>query len=202
MLPPELDALVERLDAVWHLLPYDARWQAARDQREARRRSSASWTWHAAHGRDCVDAEVEFEVALGADIVLRGFADRLELDDLGRLVVVDLKTGKSSPTEENLRRDPQLGVYQLAVREGAFPDRSTTPGGAELVQLRGRAAGRPRCSSRPRSRRTTLGRRSGRPASRRRSAPRRFRPGRTEDCDRCRFRTSCPSGDQGGQVII
>ena len=55
--------------------------------------------------------------------MLRGRADRIELDDDGQLFVVDLKTGKYPPTDKTLGPDPQLGVYQLAVREGAFADR-------------------------------------------------------------------------------
>jgi RecB family exonuclease len=51
------------------------------------------------------------------------------------VVVVDLKTGKTAPTAEEVRQHPQLGLYQLAVEHGAVPGHDT-PGGAELWQLR------------------------------------------------------------------
>jgi RecB family exonuclease len=73
---------------------------------------------------------------------LNGYADRLELDADGRVVVVDLKTTKDKPTGPQLQRHVQLGVYQYAVDHGALddlallaPDDGGLSGGAELVQL-------------------------------------------------------------------
>ncbi|HYH77127.1 MAG TPA: PD-(D/E)XK nuclease family protein, partial [Arthrobacter sp.] len=72
--------------------------------------------------------------------VLRGQVDRLEIDSEGRLVVVDLKTGKRQPGKAELSRHPQLGAYQAAVLAGGFGDApgvpaQATPGGAVLAQL-------------------------------------------------------------------
>jgi RecB family exonuclease len=62
--------------------------------------------------------------------------DRLERDGDGAAIVVDLKTGTSRPSDADLDRNPQLGVYQLAVLLGAFEQLGVTePGGAELVQV-------------------------------------------------------------------
>jgi RecB family exonuclease len=81
-----------------------------------------------------VDVEVPFQVAVGDGAVMHGRVDRLERDAAGRLVVVDLKTGRSKVVDADLARHPQLGAYQLAVAEGAFgPDER--PGGAALVQI-------------------------------------------------------------------
>jgi RecB family exonuclease len=90
-----------------------------------------------AAGRQLVAVEHDVHVQVGRAIV-RGQVDRLEQDVEGRLVVVDLKTGKTAPTAAELSRHAQLGVYQLAVEAGGFEDvapghRST--GGAALVQL-------------------------------------------------------------------
>ena len=77
--------------------------------------------------------------------VLRGQVDRLEIDQEGRLVVVDLKTGKRQPGKTELSRHPQLGAYQAAVLAGGFADApglagaknpgAAAPGGAVLAQL-------------------------------------------------------------------
>ncbi|HET6240852.1 MAG TPA: PD-(D/E)XK nuclease family protein, partial [Arthrobacter sp.] len=71
--------------------------------------------------------------------VLRGQVDRLEIDAEGRLVIVDLKTGKRQPGKAELERHPQLGAYQAAVLAGGFagPDDGPPPlpGGAVLAQL-------------------------------------------------------------------
>jgi superfamily I DNA/RNA helicase/RecB family exonuclease len=51
---------------------------------------------------------------------LRGQVDRLEIDGQGRLVVVDLKTGRRKPKGDEVPQHPQLGAYQAAVAAGAF----------------------------------------------------------------------------------
>jgi superfamily I DNA/RNA helicase len=100
-------------------------------------------------GRSLLGVEQDFDVALGKvpvddaparDAVLRGQVDRLEIDAEGRLVIVDLKTGKRQPGKGELSRHPQLGAYQAAVLAGGFQDRPDSPavpvpGGAVLAQL-------------------------------------------------------------------
>ena len=161
--PAELDALVERLDTVWPALPFDAPWQRVRERagrdRGARpvpalaaAEPSVGWP-----GRSRSST-----VSLGDDIVLRGRADRLELDEAGRLVVVDLKTGKYPPANAALEHEPQLGVYQLAVREGGFGEAGRSPGGAELLQLRKSVGGAPEDPAAAAARRRRpVGRRAG-----------------------------------------
>lgn len=84
-------------------------------------------------------ADTEGESWPARPAVLRGQVDRLEIDAEGRLVVVDLKTGKRQPGKADLERHPQLGAYQAAVLAGGFagPDDGPPPlpGGAVLAQL-------------------------------------------------------------------
>ena len=57
--------------------------------------------------------------------------DRLEVDDQGRLVVIDLKTGKSTAvTSADVAEHAQLAGYQAAVDAGAFADYGDQSGGA------------------------------------------------------------------------
>ncbi|MEZ2388971.1 ATP-dependent helicase [bacterium RCC_150] len=101
-------------------------------------------------GRSLVGVEKDFEVPLPVvnldpatatdevtrNAVLRGQVDRLEIDAEGRLLVVDLKTGKRQPGKAELDRHPQLGAYQAAILQGAFADGDpAVPGGAVLAQL-------------------------------------------------------------------
>jgi hypothetical protein len=107
-------------------------------------------------GRRLAGVEQDFEVTLpepGAvprgdvptdegprSAVLRGQVDRLEIDAEGRLVIVDLKTGKRQPGKAELGRHPQLGAYQAAVLAGGFGASEAAgaeprPGGAVLAQL-------------------------------------------------------------------
>ena len=197
----DIDALAERLDAVWSSLPFDAPWQRTREYDEARALLARFLAWHRGDPRALVGAEMEFVVDHGDDVVLRGRADRLERDADGRLVVVDLKTGKYPPRDKDLPTEPQLGVYQLAVREGAFADRAPgPPGGAELVQLRKQAHGKVKVQPQPalgdeewvtQLVATVAG------AIRREEFP--ARP--NDMCDRCAFRSSCPARGEGRQVV-
>ena len=91
-----------------------------------------------------VGIEQDFRAVLdlpdGEQVRLTGYADRLELDADGRVVVVDLKTNRSKPTDKSIPTNVQLGLYQLAVDRGAIEDLDGVPdhaeaGGAELVQL-------------------------------------------------------------------
>ncbi len=88
-------------------------------------------------GRSLVAVEQKVQVRLG-ELTVSGQVDRLEVDDQGRLVVVDLKTSTRPPSKSEVERNPQLGVYQLAVTEGGFEAVAPgvrTSGGAHLVQL-------------------------------------------------------------------
>jgi RecB family exonuclease len=73
---------------------------------------------------------------------VRGRVDRLERDADGRLVVVDLKTGKNPVTKAEARRHAQLAMYQLVVAAGLMPD-GDLPGGGRLVYLGKPGAGGP-----------------------------------------------------------
>ena len=64
---------------------------------------------------------------------IRGQVDRLERDAEGRLVVVDLKTGKTAV--RNTEEHGQLAAYQVAIAAGGFAEHGTVPGGAALLQV-------------------------------------------------------------------
>ncbi|HEU5033414.1 MAG TPA: ATP-dependent DNA helicase [Mycobacteriales bacterium] len=203
-LPPEVDALVARLDTIWRSLPFDAEWQRDREHAAAVELLGRFLRWHRDNPRELVGAELDFSVDYDDDVVLRGRADRLERDEQGRLVVVDLKTSKYPPKNKDLPTEPQLGVYQLAVREGAFADRHAGPtGGAELVQLRHEVRGRVKVQPQPvlpDDGTSTWIDDSVRGVARDiRSETFAARP--HDGCDRCAYRTSCPAVDAGDEVV-
>jgi superfamily I DNA/RNA helicase/RecB family exonuclease len=130
--------VADRIDEIWHHLDFGSAWYSAKQRSLAERMVRKFLDWHAANPRDLVAVEQALKVRIG-QVEITGRVDRLESDDRGRAVVVDLKTGASAPREEELDRHPQLGVYQLAVLLGAFEQLGLSePGGAELVQV-GRA---------------------------------------------------------------
>jgi superfamily I DNA/RNA helicase/RecB family exonuclease len=128
-------AVAERIDEIWHHLDFGSAWYGAKQRALAERMVRKFLDWHAANPRKLVAVEQSLQVRVG-QVEITGRVDRLETDEDGRAVVVDLKTGASAPREDELARHPQLGVYQLAVLLGAFEHFGLTePGGAELVQL-------------------------------------------------------------------
>ncbi len=133
----DLPALEERLDAVLPELDLGAPWAVVVRRREAVEQLGRFVQWAAANPRVLVGVELAVQVPLGERAVLAGRVDRLERDEQGRAVVVDLKTGSSKPGPSELARHPQLGVYQLAAELGAFAEQGLdAPGGASLLQLK------------------------------------------------------------------
>jgi RecB family exonuclease len=96
--------------------------------------------WRAQTRRQLTEVGVEVDVdwvldtADGTGVRLRGRIDRIERDGAGRLVIVDVKTGKTPVSKDAAQRHAQLAAYQLAVAEGLVPD-GHEPGGARLVYL-------------------------------------------------------------------
>jgi superfamily I DNA/RNA helicase/RecB family exonuclease len=125
----------KRIDEIWHHLDFGSPWYAAKQRDQAERMVRRFLDWHAGNPRQLVAVEEELRVRVG-DVEITGRVDRLERDADGTAVVVDLKTGSSKPRDDELDRNPQLGVYQLAVLLGAFEELGLAePGGAELVQV-------------------------------------------------------------------
>ncbi len=129
----------QRIDDAWRHLDFGSAWYSEKRREEAHRMVRRFLDWHRANPRKLAAAEESFRIQLG-DVQITGRVDRLEADEDGRAVIVDLKTGTTKPADDELDRHPQLGVYQLAVLLGAFERFGLTePGGAELVQV-GKAA--------------------------------------------------------------
>ncbi|MEV0457840.1 ATP-dependent DNA helicase [Catellatospora methionotrophica] len=129
--------LVEYVAARFDAIELAASWLAGRERDRSAEMLAKLTRWLAENPRRLVAIEREFTVRLDAEppIDLVGRVDRLEVDDQGRLVVIDLKTGKTTTaTREELPEHPQLGAYQVAVEAGAFPEGDES-GGAALVQL-------------------------------------------------------------------
>ncbi|HVT66810.1 MAG TPA: ATP-dependent DNA helicase [Trebonia sp.] len=129
------EQVANRIDDIWHHLDFGSVWYGSRQRELAEKMVRKFLDWHTANPRELLAAEQALKVTVGR-VEITGRVDRLEKDDEGRGVVVDLKTGSSAPHENELDRHPQLGVYQLAVLLGAFERLGVTePGGAELVQV-------------------------------------------------------------------
>ncbi|WP_432572500.1 PD-(D/E)XK nuclease family protein [Kineococcus sp. SYSU DK005] len=202
---PGADAaeLHRRLDLRWPALGLPDGWVTSRLRARAEAMLVKLAEYHrraAEEGRELVAVEQDVELVVGGARV-RARVDRLERDELGRAVVVDLKTGATAPSKGELARHPQLGVYQLLAQEGAFAPRAAGTGGAVLVQLgsahRGVAVQRQEAldaDEDPRWAADLLARTAEGMA-----APV-FEAVVGEHCSSCPVRSSCPAQDTGRSV--
>jgi RecB family exonuclease len=201
------------MDEVWSALGFEAAWQREREREEARQALQRLIRWLAARGdRQLLASEAAFDVVVpsptdgAGEIVLRGSADRLEIDDAGCVHVIDFKTSRSVPSVAEGAQHPQLAVYQLAVREGGFTaltGDSPQLGGAELVFLRkemsGGMPGRRGQPALPDERPTWADALLERTAGGIRAEEFPARP--NDGCDICAFRGTCPAQDAGDEVV-
>jgi superfamily I DNA/RNA helicase/RecB family exonuclease len=134
--------LLAELDRAWEHLPFDARWHSANELARHRAMVAAFVQWRAQTRGELTEVGVEVGVDGtltqprddGGEIRLRGRVDRLERDAAGRLVIVDIKTGKTPVSKDDAQQHAQLAMYQLAVAEGMI-DAGAEPGGARLVYV-------------------------------------------------------------------
>jgi superfamily I DNA/RNA helicase/RecB family exonuclease len=140
--PDDADLLMTHIDAVWGRLEFRTPWSRAREHERIRVALGRFLRWHHANQRRLLGTEERFSAVVdlpnGEQVQLSGYADRLELDADGRVVVVDLKTGRTAPSAPAVQRHVQLGLYQFAVDQGAVDglvDGAAVAGGAELLQI-------------------------------------------------------------------
>ena len=135
----EREKLVEYVSARFDSIELAAQWLAGPEHERAQAMVDKLLRWLAVNPRRLLAIEHEFTVMLEDErnpIQLTGRVDRLEVDEDGRLVVIDLKTGKTTAVSSaDVAENTQLGGYQAAIDAGAFDDYGRESGGAALVQL-------------------------------------------------------------------
>ncbi|MDT7551986.1 MAG: hypothetical protein QOI16_522 [Pseudonocardiales bacterium] len=141
------------LNSAWARLDLGAPWFSRRELARVRGMLGAFDGWvrsSRAEGLRLVAVEqpVQLDLVDGIDggaarssgrgLRLRGRVDRLEVDAMGRPVVVDVKTGRTAVSARTAAEHPQLALYQLAAALGAFGElvqHGAPPGGARLVYV-------------------------------------------------------------------
>lgn len=200
--------LLAELDRVWKHLPIAAQWYSDNELARHRAMLEAFIEWRAqtrgALTEVGVEVEIEGTVATGdgGQVRLRGRVDRLERDAAGRLVIVDIKTGKTPVSKDDAQQHAQLAMYQLAVAEGLVGNGTDTvePGGARLVYVGKTGASGvaereqdPLTAAAGEEWREVIGRAAGAT-----SGPQ-FIARRNDGCTHCPIRPNCPAHTDGAQ---
>jgi superfamily I DNA/RNA helicase/RecB family exonuclease len=208
--------LLTALERAWQHLPFESRWYSANELARHRQMIQTFLAWRAQTRRELTEVGVEVDVdgvldeqsGAGVSVRLRGRADRIERDGAGRLVIVDVKTGKTPVSKDDAQRHAQLAMYQLAMAEGLSPasgsgSRSTEecsqspgdePGGARLVYLGRTGSGG--ATEREQDPLTAEARAKWRTVVRQAAAATagpRFVARINDGCSHCSLRSSCPA---------
>ncbi|MGD8167836.1 PD-(D/E)XK nuclease family protein [Herbiconiux sp. P16] len=143
---PEAELSTEELwraaEERWRELRFEAPWIEEREKRALHTKLDglSEYLRHfAAADHELLGAEAAFAFRQGRAQV-NGSIDRVERRSDGRVLVIDLKTGKYPASKADLPRHAQLASYQLAVRSGAvegFEESDDGPdaGGAALLYV-------------------------------------------------------------------
>ncbi len=189
-------ALRSKFDAGLLAIDLGKGWVRASYEKSAVKMFENLLAWHLANKRTLLSVESRIDMHIGR-VHLTGKIDRLESDESGKTVVVDLKTAKSAISKADAQATHQLSAYQLAVAEGGVRDLELAPpAGGELIYLGGE-----KVSSRAQS---ELGiaevkQALGEVALKMSGAF--FAAQKSKECRICPVKSSCPRMAAGSQVV-
>jgi len=139
---PEIthEQLVEKLESSWSLIDQTSGWLSAASLKRAKRMLERFAQYHSEieskTDRSVVGVELDFKVNFG-NIIVKGNADRIEVDGDGKYFVVDFKTGKKPIGHKEALTNLQLACYQLGIIMGGFGEKisGNETSGSHLVFL-------------------------------------------------------------------
>ena len=120
----DLAELQKLTDSRWHSLEFEADWLEDLGKRRAAKMLAnlASYLKQFEdQGSAVLAKEQNFRFEFD-HVRVQGQVDRIESYENGTIMIVDLKTGSSAPTEADTATNPQLALYQMALLEGGFED--------------------------------------------------------------------------------
>ena len=139
---PEIthEELVAKLESSWSLIDQTTGWISAASLKRAKKMLDRFAQYHSdvetKTDRKVVGVEMDFKVNFG-NVIVKGNADRIEVDGDGKYFVVDFKTGKKPIGHEEALSNLQLACYQLGIIMGGFGEKisGTETSGSHLVYL-------------------------------------------------------------------
>jgi len=114
--PPSLDELLQFYEQNWLSAGYESVEEEAKYKAYGREILSKFWEIHSADFWMPLAVERVFYIDIEG-VKLRGFIDRVDKLESGGLSIVDYKTNKELFTIDDLEKDLQLTLYQLAAEQ-------------------------------------------------------------------------------------
>jgi len=114
--PPSLDELLQFYEQNWLSAGYESTEEEIKYKTYGREILSKFWEIHSADFRVPVAVERMFHIDIEG-VKLTGFIDRVDKLESGGLSIVDYKTNKELFTTNDLEKDLQLTLYQLAAEQ-------------------------------------------------------------------------------------
>jgi ATP-dependent exoDNAse (exonuclease V) beta subunit len=134
------DELVEKLESSWSLIDQSTGWLSSAALKRAKHMLERFAQYHtdieSKSDRSVVGVELDFNISFG-NVIVKGNADRIEVDSEGKYFVVDFKTGKNPIGHKEALTNLQLACYQLGVIMDGFGDKlkGNQTSGSHLVFL-------------------------------------------------------------------
>ena len=117
--PPSLEELLQYYEQNWLSVGYQSAEEEASYKAYGREMLTKFWEIHSPDFRMPIAVEWMFYVDIEG-VKLRGFIDRVDKLDSGGLNVVDYKTDKRLFTKDDLAKNLQLTLYQMAAEQSWF----------------------------------------------------------------------------------
>jgi len=117
--PPSLDELLRFYEQNWLSEGYESAEEEANYKAYGREILAKFWEIHSSDFRMPIAVEWMFHIDIEG-VKLRGFIDRVDKLDSGGLAIVDYKTDRELFTKDDLEKNLQLTLYQLAVEQSWF----------------------------------------------------------------------------------
>ncbi|MFC1897404.1 RecB family exonuclease [Chloroflexota bacterium] len=114
--PPSLEELLQFYEGNWISGGYESAEEEAKYKTYGREILSKFWEIHSVDFRMPVAVERIFYIDIEG-VKLRGFLDRVDKLDSGGLSIVDYKSNQGLFTKEDLEKNLQLTLYQLAAEQ-------------------------------------------------------------------------------------
>lgn len=117
--PPSLEELLQFYEQNWHSEGYESAEEEANYKAYGREILARFWEIHHPDFRMPIAVEHSFFIDIG-NVKLTGKIDRVDKLDSGGLAIIDYKTDRELFTKDDLAKNLQLTLYQLAVEQSWF----------------------------------------------------------------------------------